>query len=77
MNKAGHVADVGQIHGPTNVWSENLKETDHLEDLSIDGRKTKTDDVQYIGTLHVEVQWNDIFITLSPFYGTPIGRNVR
>jgi hypothetical protein len=32
----GHVVHMGEMH--TNLWSDNLKERDHLEDLGIDGK---------------------------------------
>jgi hypothetical protein len=38
MRWAGHVACMGDRRGAYRVWWGDLKETDHLKDLSIDGR---------------------------------------
>jgi hypothetical protein len=33
-----HVARTVEMRNASNVWLENLKGTDHLEDLGVDGR---------------------------------------
>jgi hypothetical protein len=37
MRWAGHVARMGEIKMNTILWLENIKGTDHSEDLSIEG----------------------------------------
>jgi hypothetical protein len=34
----GHVARMGEVRNHTKFWSENLKRSDHMEELGIDGR---------------------------------------
>jgi len=38
MRRAGHVARMGERRVIYRVWWGNLRERDHLEDLSVDGR---------------------------------------
>ena len=38
MRWAGHVASMGKSRGVYKVWWGNLRERDHLEDPSVDGR---------------------------------------
>jgi len=38
MRWVGHVAHIGERRGAYMVWRGNLRERDHLEDPSIDGR---------------------------------------
>jgi len=37
MRWAGHVARMGRVEVNTGFWWGNLMETDHLEDLGVDG----------------------------------------
>jgi hypothetical protein len=38
MRSVGNVMRVAETSGAFVVWWENLRETDHLEDLGVDGR---------------------------------------
>jgi hypothetical protein len=38
MRWAEHVARMEEIKMRTTFWLENLKETDHLDDLGVDGK---------------------------------------
>jgi hypothetical protein len=38
LRRAGHVARIGRVEAHTGFWLGNLREGDHLENPSIDGR---------------------------------------